>query len=147
MGKRASKRATTPIYGLLHPACGPIVRVEIHGHDGVLTHGLAVLDTGASMSAIDRDAARALHLESPGAATWSAVSDGEGHRATSALRRADLRIADDRRHWRMNLIEVAHLSSAVDGAVIVALLGWDFLGRCRLVCDGPAGTFSLELPR
>jgi len=107
--------------------------------------GLAVLDTGASMSAVDRSVASELELCSTGVARWSAIS-ATGQRPESPLRRARIGVVGDPRLWEMDLIEVPALTTAVVGIPILALLGWDFLAVCRLTCDGPAGTFSLELP-
>jgi hypothetical protein len=136
---------TRHVIGLLHPAWGPLVRVAVRGDDGQATSGLAVLDTGASMSAIDRGIARELGLPTPGAATWFAVTAGE-EQPVAPLRRAQLKVGDDRRWWELELIEVPRLDDTVQGFRAVALLGWDFLRLCRLTVDGPAGTFVLELP-
>lgn len=135
------------VRGILHPAWGPLVRIHLHHPEQALTHsGLAVLDTGASQSAIDRETALALRLPSEGAATWFAVHESEG-RSASPLRRALLNVAGSQRHWDLQLIEVPRLAERVSGYDIVALLGWDVLGDCVLAFDGPAGNFSLEIPR
>lgn len=131
--------------GLLNPACGPVVRVELHPPSGPALKGHAVIDTGASMSAVDRDVALRLGLPSHGAAEWVAVSDGSPH-PLAPLRRAALRIEPDTRLWELDLIEVPNLVHAVGGFQVLVLLGWDFLDQCVLVCDGPSGTFSLTLP-
>ena len=134
-----------PIHGLLYPAYGPLVRGRLLGPDGEATDGLVLVDTGASMSAVDRDLARALRLPTHGAATWRAIG-GDPH-AVAALRRARLELQPDRRHWELDLIEVADLRSRIEGYTLVALLGWDFLDQCKLTIDGPSRTFHLELPR
>ncbi len=134
------------IRGLLHPACGPVVRVGVRSADAVV-RGVAVIDTGASMSAIDKEIARSLDLPSPGAAKWFAITDTEGEHAMAPLRRASLTIAEDPRLWQLDLIEVPQLAEAIGGFTVVALLGWDFLDQCILECNGPAGTFSLTLPK
>ena len=131
--------------GLLHPAWGPLVRVRLRHPGGEGTDGLAILDTGASMSCVDQTAARDLQLDTPGAATWFAVSEAGG-RAASALRRGQLQLHGDARLWELDLIEVPGLHDRVHGFRAVALLGWDFLQTCQLHIDGPAGTWALGLP-
>ncbi len=128
------------VRGLLHPGCGPLVRVRLHGRAGV-----ALLDTGASASVVDRELARALELPSPGAAAWCGVS-AEGGRSVAALRTVDLQIVGDARIFRLDMIEVAGIRGSVPGVDVLCLLGWDFLGSCTLFCDGPAGMFQLVLP-
>jgi hypothetical protein len=126
--------APTILRGLLHPAWGPLVRVTLRHADGPAREGLALIDTGASMSAVDRQAARELALPSPGAATFFAVTaTGDRH-------------GQDPRYFKLDLIEVPDLHARVEGFHVVALLGWDFLGTCTLAFDGPAGTFTLGLP-
>lgn len=135
------------VRGILHPAWGPLVRVHLHNPEHTRGHpGLAVLDTGASQSAVDQATALTLGLPSPGAATWFAVHEEEG-RSVSPLRHGLLNIAGDSRVWDLQLIEVPRLAERVSGYDIVALLGWDVLGDCRLNLDGPAGSFALEIPR
>lgn len=138
------KSPPAPLRGLLHPAAGPVLRVEVRGEVGVES-GLAVVDTGASISAIDRELARRLALPSPGAATWHAITDAGGDH-TSALRRGRLRLGIDPRLWELDLVEVPELAHALEGYTVCVLLGWDFLRLCRLTCDGPAGAFTLDLP-
>lgn len=139
-------RAPKPIRGLLHPGCGPIVHAEVFDHEGASRSGVAVIDTGATWSAIDRELAEALALPSHGAARWSAVTDTSPAQALAPLKRAAVRLGDDHRRWEMDMLEIPDLHKAVDGYAVVALLGWNFLDQCTLVCNGPAGTFSLELP-
>ncbi|MEZ4237889.1 MAG: hypothetical protein R3F59_17420 [Myxococcota bacterium] len=140
----AVKRGRAPIAGLLYPAYGPLVRGRVVGEGGV-AEGLVLVDTGASMSAVDRDIARTLRLPTHGAARWQPIG-GDPHEV-AALRRARLELLPDPRHWELDLIEVADLSSRVSGYVLVALLGWDFLDQCTITIDGPSRTFRLELPR
>jgi hypothetical protein len=136
-------RGPVVIHGLLHPACGPVVRVHVDGTGSL--RGVAVLDTGASMSVIDRDVARQLELDSPGAAEWTGVTDS-GERSLAALRRTRFGIAGDVRLFELDLLEARHVRDSVAGLDVLMLLGWDFLGACRLICDGPAGAFELQLP-
>lgn len=143
--RRSLPRPKTLLRGLLHPAYGPLVRGAVHGHGADAARGLLLVDTGASMSAVDRDVARGLSLPSHGAAVWRAVTDlGESH--TAPLRRGFLQLGEDARHWELDLIEAANLRHRVEGYQVVALIGWDFLDQCRLTVDGPSRTFSLELP-
>ncbi len=142
-----TQRRTTSIRGFLHPACGPILRVRLHAPGGQKTNGLAVLDTGASLSAVDRDVARQLDLPTHGAAQWSAVADTESTHPIAPLRRAALALADDPRLWELDLLEIPRLRHAVEGFAVVALLGWNFLDQCVLTCDGPQKTFMLTLPK
>ncbi len=137
--------APTILRGLLHPAWGPLVRVTLRHADGPAREGLALIDTGASMSAVDRQAARALAHTSPGAATFFAVT-ATGDRHVTPLRTGQLRLGQDPRYFELDLIEVPDLHARVEGFHVVALLGWDFLGTCTLAFDGPAGTFTLGLP-
>ena len=132
------------VRGLLHPACGPVVRVEVFGPTPL--QGVGVLDTGASISVIDRDLARALALSSPGAAEYGGVSS-TGSRQSSALRRTRFGIHGDRQVFEIDAVEAGGLRQSVGGLDVVMLLGWDFLIACTLVCDGPAGAFELRLPR
>ena len=135
-----------PVRGLLHPAGGPLLRGEVHGPRGALA-GHLLIDTGAHLSAVDRAVAHALELPSHRAAEWRAVGGGENHPHLAPLRRATVALPGDLRHWELDLVEVANLEHTVGGFRVIALLGWDFLEGCRLVLDGPARTFSLELPR
>ena len=140
------QRQTLTIRGFLHPRCGPVLRAEVRAPSGLRTHGLAILDTGATLSAVDREVAQTLGLPSHGAARWSAVTDtGEPH-PVAPLRRAAVCLSDDPRLWELDLIEVPKLREAVPGKPVVALLGWNFLDQCVLECDGPARTFTLKLP-
>lgn len=132
------------IKGLLIPAVGPLLRGRLHAPDGPSTGGMVLVDTGATHSVIDREVARQLGLPSHGAAEWRAV--GAARAECAPLRRASLELGEDRRRWSLDLIE-ANISHQVSGYAVIALLGWDFLDRCRLVIDGPGRTFELELPR
>ncbi len=138
-------RSDSAIRGLLHPAAGPLLRAELHDRSGQAVPIRVVIDTGASMSAIDADLGRRLNLPSPGVATWRAITDAERDHM-SPLRSAGLRVVPDRRIFPLDLIEVPALADRLEGFVIHVLLGWDFLQRCKLTIDGPAGSFSLELP-
>lgn len=140
---RTTGRPVT-LRGLL-TASGPLVRGELRGPKGAVS-GHLLLDTGASASAVDRELAARLDLPSHRAAEWHAIGDGANGRNFAPLRRARLAIADDPRLWDIELVDVANLGHAVEGFHVIALLGWDFLDHCRLVLDGPARTFSLELP-
>lgn len=132
--------------GLLHPAFGPVVRGAAASPDGLRTvRGLLLVDTGASMSAVDRGVAQALALPTHGAAEWRAITDHHGT-AVAALRRCRLSLGEDPRAWELDLIEVPGLEAHAEGYRLLGLLGWDFLDQCRLVVDGPSRTFSLELP-
>lgn len=137
--------APTAIRGFIHRGAGPLVRVEVSGATGAAAKGVAVLDTGASMSALDRSVAAELALESPGVADFLALAAGEA-RHLAPQRRARVRIADDPRLWELDLVELPNLRHAVEGYEVLALLGWDFLDQCLLTCDGPTGMFSLTLP-
>lgn len=133
--------------GLLHPAWGPVLRVVLRREGGPSVTGVAVIDTGASMSAVDRGFARQLGLPSHGAASWFAVTTGQpGQRDAAPLRRGQLQLAGDPRFWELDLIEVPGLHDQVQGFRAVALIGWDFLQRTSLSIDGPSGTWSLALP-
>jgi hypothetical protein len=141
---RRTRARPGPIRGLLYPAFGPLVRARVVGAESH-AEGLVLVDTGASISAVDREIARALRLPTHGAATWRPIG-GDPHTA-SALRRARLEFLPDPRHWELDLIEVADLESRIAGYTLVALLGWDFLDQCKLAIDGPSRTFHLDLPR
>ena len=141
---RARRRSPTVLRGLLHPAYGPLVRAELRGGTGGSIKGLAVIDTGASMSAVDRRAALELGLPTFGAASWFAVTGGD--RPVAPLRRAQVRLGDGPVFWELDLIEVPGLDEAVAGYRALILLGWDFLRTCQMHVDGPAGTWSLQLP-
>ena len=140
-----AKVAAVTVHGLLHPGFGPLVRVEVSGERHT-TRGVAILDTGASCSAIDRDVAAQLQLPSPGAATWLSVSPLE-QRPMSPLRRGTVGLMGTSHTRQLDFIEAAGVRDKVRGFAVLVLLGWDFLEKCRLTCDGPAGTFKLEVPR
>ncbi len=144
--RRPVKRPPVLLRGLLHPALGPVVRGAAGSPDGQRSlRGLLLVDTGASMSAVDQSVARALELPTHGAAEWRAITDHVGL-AVAALRRCRLSLGDDPRAWELDLIEVPGLEHHVEGYRLLGLLGWDFLDQCRLTVDGPSRTFSLELP-
>jgi hypothetical protein len=103
-----------------------------------------VIDTGASMSAIDKGAAAELSLPTFGAASWFAVTGGD--RPMAPLRRAQVRLGEGAIFWELDLLEVDGLDEAISGYRAILLLGWDFLRNCQLTVDGPAGTWSLQLP-
>jgi predicted aspartyl protease len=132
------------IKGLLIPAVGPLLRGRLHAPDGANTGGMVLVDPGATWSVVDREVARQLGLPTHGAAEWRAV--GAAHVEVAARRRGALELGEDRRRWSLDLIE-ANISHQVAGYTVIALLGWDFLARCRLGIDGPGRTFELELPR
>jgi hypothetical protein len=144
---RRSAKAQIIVHGLLHPGFGPLVRVEVVSNKDVSTRGLAVLDTGASKSAIDGNVARRLELPSPGVASWLSVSADDAVRPMSPLRRASIGLMGTSYVRELDFIEAAALQEKVSGFNVLVLLGWDFLMKCRLSCDGPAGTFTLEVPR
>jgi len=123
-----------------------LVRVEIAAANGDRVDGVALLDTGASRSAIDRIIARELELPSPGAASWFAISQTAEAPDLAPLRRGVVRVHGAPNGWVLDLIEVPRLSDALDGYEIIALLGWDVLDQCRLTTDGPGGAFTLEIP-
>lgn len=131
------------IHGLFFPS-GPLLRSRLLGPGGAAA-GVLLVDTGASMSAVDRDIARELKLASPGAVTWRAINQATDE--ITPLRAAHLVIADDPREWDVHLIEIPNLQDRIAGYRLVAVLGLDFLDRCKLAIDGPARTFTLELPR
>lgn len=132
------------IKGLLIPSSGPLLRGRLYAADGPHTGGMVLVDTGASLSVVDREVARQLGLPTHGAAEWRAV--GASQAELAPRRRAALELGDDHRRWQLDLIE-ANLSHQVAGYTVIALLGWDFLSQCRLVIDGPGRTFELTLPR
>ena len=139
-----TRPSTRTLRGLLYPAYGPLVRGQlVNGSRSV--SGLVLLDTGASMSAVDRELALELELQSHGAAIWHAVSEHQP--AMAPVCRSRLQLGEDRRLWELDLIAVPHLRHHVQGYTLIALLGWDFLDQCRLEIDGPSRTFHLELPR
>jgi hypothetical protein len=140
---RTSGRQRT-LRGLLYPAYGPLVRGQLVGEQYSVS-GLVLIDTGASMSAVDRELAEQLELRTHGAAVWHAVSETPD--AMAPLCRVRLQLGEDRRLWELDLLAVPNLRHHVQGYTLVALLGWDFLDQCKLEIDGPSRTFQLELPR
>lgn len=141
-----TQTAHVTVHGLLHSGFGPLVRVHLAGADRTSRSGIAVLDTGASRSAIDRDIARTLQLPTFGAASWLAVTN-TGERPISPMRRAAIGIVGTSYSRELDFIEVPQLTDHYSGYDLLVLLGWDFLERCRLTCDGPSGTFVLEVPQ
>lgn len=139
-----TQHKTRILRGLLYPAYGPLVRGEIVS-ETASAPGLVLVDTGASVSAIDRDLAGELGLPTHGAAVWHAVS--ERPESVAPMCRARMRLGSDSRLWELDLLAVPNLRQHVRGYSLVALLGWDFLDQCKLEIDGPSRTFSLQLPR
>lgn len=140
-------KAPDTLRGLLHPAAGPVLRAHLHHRtSGAKLATQVLIDTGASMSAVDKGLAAQLALPSTQYATWKAVTEVEGEHA-SPLRDGGVQLWGDRRIFPLRFIEMPGLADRLEGYTVGVLLGWDFLQTCKLVIDGPAGSFSLELPR
>ena len=97
------------------------------------------------MSVIDKAVADRLGLASPGVAEWSGVTE-TGERSMASLRTTRFELVGVRQIFELDLLEAGGVHGAVPGLDLLLLLGWDFLGRCKLVCDGPTGAFELFLP-
>ena len=105
--------------------------------------GWALVDTGATNTAIDEGVATQLGL-APNDVVTLATADGERHAGVYACR---IRFAspsipdiDASRATGVNLA-----GQDLDGKPIIALVGRDVLSRCVLVYNGTLGQFSISV--
>lgn len=132
--------------------CHPRVRMAHRRNDEFgpdippAVRGVAVIDTGASVSLIRDDIAERLRLPSMGAMQITGVAprhaDGTGY-----MKRVDSRIAlAGGTMYALRAIAGPLRIEEVDGAQIVALIGTDFLRErgYRFVLDGATSTWELH---
>ncbi|MFB6290297.1 MAG: hypothetical protein ABEJ25_01020 [Candidatus Bipolaricaulia bacterium] len=130
---------------------GPILDVEVHvtdSHAKVLKDngkevpsprtGKGLIDTGASISAVDVDTIDELSL-SPIGATNVSTPSGKAIQELYALKFSfpGKGLPD------MNSLNV--LGSNLDGQNICALIGRDILRYCLLVYEGPSGSITIAI--
>ena len=112
-----------------------------------LITGLGAVDTGATITAIDRRVFAALGLsaiESRDVSTPSGMQVLEIHRIHIRLTQVGLEL-------ELPMVAAIDLSGgkvAVNGVPqdIIALIGRDILERCVFTYNGPAASFSLSVP-
>lgn len=107
------------------------------------TSVLAILDTGASCSALDGIVVAAMALQYHGPAEIHTPSTGSGveHRDTFD---ASLVLGETESTPLTTTVPVISCEFASRG--FYALIGRDILRRCVLTYDGPGNTFQLEWP-
>ena len=116
----------------------PVVSVTIRPlKGGFAISGPALIDTGATMTAIDLRVAQTYGFIASGSiSVWTA----DGEESTNPMYEVQLSgIAD----YAQDLV-ITSCSVLEQG--VVALLGTDLLASCKLVYDGANGEFTLDSP-
>lgn len=98
-------------------------------------NGFALIDTGATVTAIDEEVARALQLPVIGQ-TKIGTADGT---ATASLLPFCLRLLP----WGFNMTCVPGISARISNQGIIALIGMDLLSQCVLIVNGPDDSVTL----
>ncbi len=98
--------------------------------------GNALIDTGASLSAIDQIAASALSLP---VIAQAKVGTADGPR-TSSVHPFTIHLAG----LRINVVR--GIAANLKGQGIIALIGMDFLAKCTFIMVGPEGKFVIITP-
>lgn len=102
----------------------------------------ALIDTGASCSAIDSQLVARLNLQYNGLVHVHTPSTGEDHQALEQYDAALVFVdPDSGEHFYITL---AVISTELHHQGFDALIGWDVLSRCDLHVYGPDGTFELN---
>lgn len=102
---------------------------------------LALIDTGASCSAIDEACVASLGLQPTGFVPIHSPTTGDIHEFRAQYDITFLISDQDGGpplHATLAVVGSEFRSQGFD-----ALIGWDVLSRCILTCDGPGGVFSL----
>jgi len=134
---------------------GPIIPVEISVPTLLVEHmttagvpipkpatGFALIDTGASISAVDIDIITGLQVRPVGITEVFIAGDKESHKVMQNIFPAKFSFPGT----PLPTIEfTAVLGSSLQPQKIVALIGRDVLSHCVLVYNGPGGHISLSL--
>ncbi len=98
----------------------------------------ALVDTGASSSALDATVIQSLNLIQTGR-TQVHTPSGYGERDQFDVSLFFGSVPGDVKSFTVSII-----SSDLASEGFLAILGWDILRHCILTCDGPKGTFRLD---
>lgn len=99
----------------------------------------SVIDTGASCSLVDIHLLRNLGLQPTGAVP---VCTASGEEERDAYDVSFVLVGDDGEDPRQ--FTVSAIATEIARTGIFALIGWDVLDSCSLVCRGPAGKFTIR---
>ena len=102
---------------------------------------LALIDTGASASAVDLLIVSRLGLTPTGRALIHTSTSGSEYEEREQYA-ASLYIGSLPGETAEYTVSVIGTSLASEG--FMAIIGWDILSKCILVCDGPQKTFRLD---
>lgn len=119
----------------------PIVAQTILSAGGTVpppVKGLGLIDTGASGTCVDDDAAAALQLPVTGTATMVSASHAGSQRNLYPIQ---LEVVG----WPIKMQTNRAMGASLKAQGLVALIGRDILRVCVLVYNGGAGTFSLSI--
>lgn len=133
---------------------GPVLQVEVHVPNRLAlllqaqgqplpapVTGWALLDTGASRTAVHREIAQRLGVNTVGTATGGTA----GGQVTHQL--YPFRLAFPAIGWDVEFSAAAGVDltgQVVHGQQVVALVGRDILGGCVFAYNGPGGLFTLS---
>jgi hypothetical protein len=98
----------------------------------------ALVDTGASASAIDSNIVRQLGLNQTGR---SLVHTPAGYVERDQF---DASVFFGSQAGDVKSFTIGVVSTDLASEGFAAIIGWDILIRCVLTCDGPAGSFRLD---
>jgi hypothetical protein len=101
----------------------------------------ALVDTGASRSAVDRAAVARLGLLPTGVLEILSSTSG---RDAVAVNEYDLSLGITWASGACTVFTVAAAEADIAFNGFLVLLGWDGLSQCTLNCNGPKGRFSLK---
>lgn len=102
---------------------------------------MALLDTGASISALDPIIAHQLALQDRGTTYIHTPSTG---RAVAPCKMFDAMVTLDASGPRPLSLTTSVIEAEFASQGFLALIGRDILNRCILTFDGPRGSFSLS---
>ena len=101
----------------------------------------ALIDTGASSSALDEGIVGRLKLTPTGSVSVHTPSTGPTHDTCDQY---DVTVVLGENAPDPKTFTVGVLGSRFASEGFFALIGWDILSQCILTCDGPSRSFSLE---
>ncbi len=101
----------------------------------------ALIDTGASGTAVDTHVLSGLNLLPTGSVCVHTPSTGP---AGEMVNEYDVSLVLGAGQDDPRIFTVAALSMDLASGGFFALIGWDILCRCTLVCTGPAKKFTLR---
>ncbi len=100
----------------------------------------SLIDTGASCSLVERGIIRSLQLMPTGSVPIHTPSTGSND---STRNQYDVTFVLGETGSAPAIFTVGALESEFASEGFMALIGWDVLRHCVLICDGPAATFTL----